>query len=85
MMQTPYFAFLFPMQTLISNETAFEGYLNQESDQRSGSWHGDGSAVSASINQSSPDFSIKFGNSIFINGDSAIDSSKLWKVHAAGI
>ena len=85
MMQTPYFAFLFLMQTLISNETAFEGYSNQESDQRSGSWHGDGSTVSASINQSSPDFSIKFGNSIFINGDSAIDSSKLWKVYATGI
>ncbi|XP_022796822.1 uncharacterized protein LOC111335223 isoform X4 [Stylophora pistillata] len=66
-------------KTLISSETAFGGHSNQESDQRFGSWPGDRSAVSASINQSSPDFSIKFGNSIFSNGDSAIDSSKLWK------
>lgn len=65
---------------MIPNETAVGTNLAQPSHQRSASWHVEQSALSAPSSNCSSDFSLKFSNSAFMDGNSTIDSSQLWKV-----
>lgn len=68
------------MQTLIPSEMAVTANHTQPSHQRSGSWRVEQSALSAPSPNQSSDCSVKFSNSVFMDGNSTIDSSQLWKV-----
>ncbi|XP_078367466.1 uncharacterized protein LOC144651409 isoform X2 [Oculina patagonica] len=65
-------------RTLISNEAAAADNT-QLLHQRSGSWHGERSALSAPSSNRSSEFSLKFSNSALMDRNSTIDSSQLWK------